>query len=81
MQSLVSNQLNKMSQQLISRGVEPRLIPSIRAPLQQTWMAVTRRLPLVDTAQEKDAIAKLSAVLATTRALVSAAVRQALLAG
>jgi hypothetical protein len=74
--ALVSNQLNQQSRQLIARGIEPRLIPSIRASLQPVTTLI-RQLPLED----KDAIGKLSAILASMRALVSTAARQALIAG
>jgi hypothetical protein len=79
--SLVTNQLNKMSGQLIDRGIEPRLIPSARASLQQPWTAATRELPVVDTNEVRDAITKLRDAIGKMRELVSAALARALLAG
>jgi hypothetical protein len=75
-QALVSNQLKSLEPQLIARGIEPRLIPSIRTGLQGV-VGQIRQLPLSDP----DARNKLLAILASMRALVSAAARQALLAG
>jgi hypothetical protein len=74
--SLVSNQLNKMSVQLMARGIETRLIPAARASLQSVMIGI-RQLPT----DVKDALAKLTLALTTMRQVVAAAVRQALLAG
>lgn len=76
-QALVSNQMNAMSRQLTARGIEPRLIPSARAALQPVLTQIRQNLPL----QDRDAVAKLSAILASMRAMLSVAARQALLAG
>jgi hypothetical protein len=74
--ALVSNQLNQQAQQLLARGIEPRLIPSIR-PALQSVVAQIRQLPIGD----RDAITRLLTILAAMRAMVAAAARQALLAG
>jgi hypothetical protein len=75
-QALVSTQLNQQAPQLLARGIEPRLIPSIRPALQSVAGQI-RQLPISDP----DARNKLLAILTSMRALVSAAARQALLAG
>ena len=75
-QALVSNQLNRMSVQLAGRGIEPRLIPAVRASLQSVMDGI-RQLPT----DVKDSLARLSAALAAMRALLQAAIRQALVAG
>jgi hypothetical protein len=75
-QALVSNQLNQQASQLIARGIEPRLIPSIR-PALQSVVGQIRQLPI----SVQDARNTLIAILTSMRALVSAAAQQALLAG
>jgi hypothetical protein len=74
--ALVTNQLNQMSQQLIRRGIEPRLIPTARQSLQPVMVAI-RQLPI----DAREAIAKLSAALTAMRVILSVAAQQALLAG
>ncbi len=74
--ALVTNQLNQMSVQLASRGIEPRLIPTIRASLQSVTVSI-RQLPT----EVEDAIAKLTAALTAMRVALTFAARQALLAG
>ena len=74
--SLVTNQLNQMSTQLAARGIEPRLIPTVRASLQSVLVSI-RQLPT----EVEDAIAKLTAALAAMRTALTFAARQALLAG
>jgi len=75
-QALVSTQLNQMAQQLIARGIEPRLIPAIRTGLQGV-VAQIRNLPL----DAREAIRNLALTLASMRAILAAFARQALLAG
>jgi hypothetical protein len=65
-----------MSVQLAARGIEPRLTPAARASIQSVMEGI-RQLPT----DVKDSLAKLSAALAAMRALLQAAIRQALVAG
>jgi hypothetical protein len=74
-QSLVTNQLNRMSVQLVGRGIEPRLIPAARASLQSVLVAI-RNLPT----ETKDAAAKVSATLVSMRMALQITVRQAMTA-
>jgi len=75
-QALISTQLNQQAQQLMARGIEPRLIPAARMGLQGV-VAQIRNLPL----DAKEAIRNLSLTLASMRAILAAFARQALLAG
>jgi hypothetical protein len=74
--ALVSVQLNQQAPTLTARGIEPQIIPSTRQALQGVVTSI-RQLPL----QDRDAIAKLSSVIAAMRALLQIAARQAFLAG
>ena len=74
--ALISTQMQEREAELVSRGIEPRLIPAARAGGAQV-MAVIRQLPITI----RDAADKVIAVIGSIRVLLTQAARQALVSG
>lgn len=74
--ALISTQMRERSQELISRGIEPRLIPAARSAGTQLLTTI-RQLPITI----RDAMDKVVAVIGAMRALVTQAARAALVSG
>lgn len=74
--ALCSTQMNERAREFAARGIEPRIIPSVRAAGQQV-MASIRQLPLAI----RDASDKVIAIIGAMRVALTQAARAALVSG